>query len=72
MAKGDVLWDNESIRIVATDKCNDYIVEYMIGYDATGTACWKAPSLSTEFNELRLIVSTLGNKLGAILARGSI
>ncbi len=69
MAKGDVIWNNESIRIVATEKCNDYVVEYMIGYDATGAPTWKAPSSSTEFNQLNLLISTLGNKLGAVLSR---
>lgn len=68
--KGQVIWKNESLRIVTTDKVNDYVVECFVGYDPEGKPEWKpSTSLSTDIPELHLIVRTLANKLGAMISR---
>ena len=70
MLKGQIIWKNESIRIIALEKVNDYAVEIFIGYDPEGNSEWKpSTSLSTDRHQYDLVIRTLANKLGAMLSR---
>lgn len=64
MKKGDIIWNNESVRIVYSGVAGNPYVEYHDGFDATGEARWKEP---TETHEYKQVVMTLGCKLAAVL-----